>query len=101
ITYHHVDPSSAYTFSPGPIPASRSDMISRLTPTFLVALVYGPSGVRASNPEWYKTKLASGCLWAAGPMSSGEANLEPPDRPLWVAIRGTPSETARSMKASQ
>jgi hypothetical protein len=45
---HHVEPSSAYTFEFGRIPFLRSVVTSRLTPEFLVALVYGPSGRPAS-----------------------------------------------------
>ena len=45
---HHVEPSSAYTFPPGPIPAARSVDMSRFTPWCAVASVYGPSTPPAS-----------------------------------------------------
>src|SRR5918995_7260551 len=76
------------------------EVMSRLTPTFAVADVYGPSGTPASNPEWYTTKFASGCRLAAGPMSRGDAYGLEPLNPLCAQIVGTPRRTARSMNRS-
>ena len=42
--FHQVEPSSAYTFPPGPMPASRTLLTRRLTPASAVASVYRPSG---------------------------------------------------------
>ena len=50
---HQVEPSSAYTFSFGPVPARFIALMSRLMPTSAVAGVYGPSRrPTRSKPEW-------------------------------------------------